>query len=143
VKLRGLGMMADVISISPDGTLSLQAGIMKVTARVDEVSLVSGSTQPLVKDYIRKSDVKLRELTAKPEVNLRGMQVDDAIPVLERFLDDARRARLNSVTVIHGKGTGTLRQAVHQALRREKNNIKSFRLGLYGEGEDGVTIIEL
>ena len=63
--------------------------------------------------------------------------------MLERFLDSARMAKLNSVTVIHGKGTGALRQAVHQCLRREQRVIKSFRLGRFGEGEDGVTIVEL
>jgi len=143
VKLRRLGTFADVISINNDGVLSLQAGIMKITARKEEVVIVEEEQQPEIKKQLAKSDAKLREMTAKPEIDLRGMASDEAIPVLERFLDNARMAKLNFVTVIHGKGTGTLRQAVHQSLRREQKGIKSFRLGRYGEGEDGVTIVEL
>ena len=143
VRLRTLGTLADVISINPDGVLSLQAGIMKVTAKANEVILEDNETQPEVKDHIRKSEAKLREMTAKPEIDLRGMNVDEAMPVLERFIDNARMAKLNSVMIIHGKGTGVLRKAVHNSLRREQRGIKSFRLGVYGEGEDGVTVVEL
>jgi len=143
VKLRTLGTLAEVISINSDGVLSLQAGIMKITARSDEVSLIEDEINPEIKKHIRKSEAKLRELSAKPEVDLRGMNTDEAIPILERFIDNARMAKLSSVTIIHGKGTGVLRSAVHKSLRREQRGIKSFRLGIYGEGEDGVTIVEL
>ena len=143
VKLRGLGTFADVISVGQDGILSLQAGIMRITARADEVSLVEDEIPNEIKRHLAKTDAKLRELTAKPEIDLRGMAVDEGIPVLERFLDNARMAKLNSVIIIHGKGTGAMRQAVQQFLRREQKGIKSFRLGRYGEGEDGVTIVEL
>jgi len=142
VKLRGLGTVADVISVSPEGVLTLQAGIMKITVRQEEVRLVEDGPQPEIKKQLARSEAKLREMVAKPEIDLRGMLTDEAIPVLERFLDSARMAKLNSVTVIHGKGTGALRQAVHQCLRREQRMIKSFRLGRFGEGEDGVTIVE-
>jgi len=70
------------------------------------------------------------------------MTSDDALPALERYIDSARLAHLENVRIIHGKGTGALRAAVHQMLRREPG-IKSFRLGRYGEGEIGVTIAEL
>jgi DNA mismatch repair protein MutS2 len=70
------------------------------------------------------------------------MSSDEAVSVLERYLDSARLANLESVTIIHGKGTGTLRAAVQQALRSE-HNVKSFRPGRYGEGEIGVTVVEL
>ena len=143
VKIHVTNVMADVISVKPDGTLSLQAGIMKVTAQANEVTILPSAAANEIKKHIAKSEAKLREVMAKPEVDLRGMQTDEAIPVLEQFLDRARMAKLNIVTVIHGKGTGVLRQAVHQALRREQRRIKSFRLGRYGEGEDGVTIVYL
>ena len=142
VRLRGLGTMADVISISPDEILSLQAGIMKITARANEVELVENDTPPEIKKQLAKSEAQLHELTAKPELDLRGMAADEAIPVMERFLDSARMANLSNVTIIHGKGTGALRQAVHKSLKRE-HIVKSFRLGRYGEGEDGVTIVEI
>lgn len=142
VKLRGIGKDAEVISVSRDGVLSLQAGIMKVTARENEVILIESETPQEIKKQIAAGEAQLRDISAKPELDLRGMQVDEAIPVFERFLDNARMANLNVVTVIHGKGTGALRQAVQQNLRRE-HRVKSFRLGRFGEGEDGVTIIEL
>ena len=142
VRLRSLGIPADVISVSPDGVLSLQAGIMKVSARINEVSLVEGNASPVIRKQSAKSEAKLREMVAKPEVDLRGMQADEAIPAMERFLDTARMAKLNVVTIIHGKGTGALRSAVHNYLKRDRQ-IASYRLGRYGEGEDGVTIVEL
>jgi len=140
VKLKSTGTLADVISVSNDGTLSLQAGIMKVSAKKSDVTLVIDE-QPAMKKHIAQSQTKLRDMIGKPEVDLRGMLTDEAIPIMERFLDNARMAKLNVVTIIHGKGTGALRQAVHQSLKREKG-IKSYRLGRYGEGEDGVTIVE-
>jgi DNA mismatch repair protein MutS2 len=75
------------------------------------------------------------------EIDLRGMDSVEAICVLDRYLDEAMRSNLQSVRIIHGKGTGTLRAAVQQALRKNKF-IKKYRLGVYGEGEDGVTIAE-
>ena len=82
------------------------------------------------------------KMTAMPaEVDLRGMDAVEAICVLDRYLDEAMRAKLSSVRIIHGKGTGVLRNAVQQSLKRNKF-IKKFRLGQYGEGEDGVTIAE-
>ena len=142
VKLRALGTYADVISVSQDGVLYLQAGIMKITARMDEVSLAEGITASEVKLQPAKSEAKLREQMVKPEIDLRGLASDEAIPVLEQFLDRAHMANLNIVTVIHGKGTGVLRSSVQKYLRQYKDK-KSFRPGRYGEGEDGVTIVEL
>ena len=75
------------------------------------------------------------------EIDLRGMDAVEAVCVLERYLDEAMRGNLQSVRIIHGKGTGILRNAVQQSLRKNKF-IKKFRLGVYGEGEDGVTIAE-
>jgi len=75
------------------------------------------------------------------EIDLRGMDTVEAICVMDRYLDEAMRSNLNSVRIIHGKGTGTLRAAVQQSLKKNKF-IKNYRLGVYGEGEDGVTIAE-
>ena len=85
---------------------------------------------------------EVKREAAKAEIDLRGMMTDEAIPLVERFLDNAKMGKLNVVTIIHGKGTGALRKAVHECLRREKG-IKNFRLGTFGEGESGVTVVEL
>ena len=86
----------------------------------------------------------VRELkaAAQPELDLRGMAADEAIILLDNFLDSAYMGNLPTARIIHGKGTGVLRAAVHDELRRCKY-VKSFRLGVYGEGESGVTVVTL
>ena len=74
------------------------------------------------------------------EVNLIGMTTDEALPVMEKYLDDAYLAHLQSVRVVHGRGTGALKNAVHKRLRQLKY-VKEFRLGQFGEGDSGVTIV--
>jgi len=142
VKLRGLGTYADVVSVNRDGQLTLQAGIMKITAGVDEVVLVDDNAQIAIKKQINQSDAKLRDIVAKPELDIRGLTTQEAIPILESYLDNAIMAKLVSVVIIHGRGTGAMRNAVTAYLRNH-GGIKSFRLGTFGEGEDGVTIVEL
>ena len=80
-------------------------------------------------------------MSISTEINLIGMTTDEAIPQLDKYLDDAYLAHLPSVRVVHGRGTGALRAAVHKHLKRLKY-VKSFRLGEYGEGDTGVTIVE-
>ena len=79
---------------------------------------------------------------ASSEVDLRGMMTDEAVAALDSFLDNAMLAKLETVTIIHGKGTGAVRKAVREHLKRSRY-VKSFRPGRYGEGEDGVTVAEL
>lgn len=140
VEIRSMGVKATVLSVSPDRTLQLQAGIMKVSAREDEVLLLEH--QKVEVKIAEKSAAALRTVAVSPELDLRGMMTDEAIPVMERYIDSASMAKLKTVTIIHGKGTGALRQAVQQALKR-CGAVKSFRLGRYGEGETGVTVVEL
>lgn len=144
VELLKIGTQATVLSVNKDGVLQLQAGILRITAKQEEVRVVEGETQTQkeAKRHIRKTEHKLRSLGATPEVDLRGMTTDEAEGVVERFLDQAMLGNLQTVTVIHGKGTGAVRAAVHRVLKKNRA-VKSFRLGRYGEGEDGVTIVEL
>lgn len=143
VRIISVGTTAEVISKGEDGTLTLQAGILKITAKEDEVRLVEGAKAQKPRGGAKPAHTpELRAKAVKPELDIRGMMTDEAIPVVERFIDSAKMAKLNTVTIIHGKGTGALRQAVHDCLRRERG-IKSFRLGRYGEGETGVTVVEL
>ena len=141
VEIRSMGIKADVISIGADRVLQLQAGIMKVSAREDEVFLID---KPKVnkKSVAEKSNAALRSMSVSPEVDLRGMMVDEALLAMERYLDSAVMGKLKTVTIIHGKGTGALRQAVQNELKRNRY-VKSYRLGRYGEGEMGVTVVEL
>lgn len=142
VELLKLGTKASVIAINKDGTLQLQAGILKMTAAQDEVYLLENQNPYKEKGTRPKHSGREMKLTAMPtEVDLRGMDAIEAVCVLERYLDEAMRANLTQVRIIHGKGTGTLRAAVQQALKKNKF-VKSYRLGQYGEGEDGVTIAE-
>ena len=142
VELLKLGTKANVIAINKDGTYQLQAGILKMTAKADEIYLLENENPYKVKGGRPAHSGREMKMTAMPtEVDLRGMDAVEAICVLERYLDEAMRSNLSSVRIIHGKGTGTLRAAVQQSLRKNKF-VKKFRLGQYGEGEDGVTIAE-
>ncbi len=145
VELVKMGTRASVISVNKDGSLQLQAGILKISAKQEEVRVVEdagGGGKKQAAQIAQRAEHKLRSLGASPEVDLRGMMTDEAILVLDRFLDSAVMGRLDTVTVIHGKGTGAVRKAVREHLKRSKY-VKSFRPGRFGEGEDGVTVAEL
>ena len=144
VKVVSMGLKGTVSSL-PDakGNLFVQCGILRTNVNVqDLVRLEEPSvTAPNMK---RTGTGKLRmskSISVSPEINLLGKTVDEAIPLLDKYLDDAYLAHLKSVRVVHGKGTGALRNAVQQHLKRVKY-IKSYRLGEYGEGDAGVTIVE-
>lgn len=142
VELLKLGTKASVIAINKDGTYELQAGIMKLTVKPSEVYLLENENPYQQKASRPAHSGREMKMSAMPmEVDLRGMDAVEAICVLSRYLDEAMRSNLKQVRIIHGKGTGVLRAAVQQELRKNKY-VKKFRLGQYGEGEDGVTIAE-
>ena len=141
VELLSSGVKAEVISVNPNGSLFLQAGILKVTAKPSEVNLLDNA--PKKKQCVSAAAGNaLRSVSCAPELDIRGMMADEAELVVERYLDTAYGAKLKTVTIIHGKGTGALRAAVQQMLRRNRL-VKNYRLGRYGEGETGVTVVEL
>ena len=142
VEIKAMGVKATVVEISSDRQLVLQAGIMRVTAKEDEVLLLENETKAETRRVAERAAAGLRTASVSPEIDMRGMMTDEAIPVMERYIDGAVMGKLNTITIIHGKGTGALREAVHQSLRRNKQ-VKTFRLGKYGEGETGVTVVEL
>ena len=142
VQLRKMGdIKATVTAISADRTLSLRAGIMNVTAKEQDVYLLENE-KPEAQKFAAAHAASLRNVAAESEIDLRGMDTMEAVAATERFLDNAVMAKLEKVTIIHGKGTGALRAAVQQSLRKNKA-VKSYRLGRYGEGESGVTVVEL
>ena len=144
VELLKLGTKASVIAINKDGTYQLQAGIMKLTVKPNEVYLLENDNpyKEVKKPRPAHSGREMKMEAQPMEVDLRGMDAVEAICVLDRYLDGAMRNGLKQVRIIHGKGTGVLRAAVQQSLKKNKF-VKKFRLGVYGEGEDGVTIAEL
>jgi DNA mismatch repair protein MutS2 len=142
VQIKSMGMKATVVSKSPDGTLNLRAGIMNVSAKEDEVLLLENEQAPRPKSAPKGGGGQMRSMTMSPELDIRGMEALEGVLAAERYLDSAVMAKLKTVTIIHGKGTGAVRAAVHDVLRRSKQ-VKSFRLGRYGEGEDGVTVVTM
>ena len=143
VELLKLGTKASVLAINKDGSYQLQAGIMKINAKPDVVYLLENDNPYKQKKARPAHSGREMNMTATPtEVDLRGMDCIEALNVLDLYLDNAMRSNVQTVRIIHGKGTGALRSAVQQNLKRNKY-IKSYRLGVYGEGEDGVTIAEL
>ena len=145
VELPGVRTAATVVQVNGDGSLVLQAGKMKMTAKPGQVRLIEGQPQAKKQAAAPKTGPAPTlhlERRASSELDIRGYETLEAESVVENYLDAAVMAKLETVTIIHGKGTGALRKAVHEILKRSKA-VKSFRLGRYGEGEAGVTVVEL
>jgi len=140
VKLIGVGTVATVLS-APDakGMMNVQAGVMKLNMHMSEVEsvLAPKKEQRIVSTKVFKSESK-----GKMEVDIRGMNIEEGIMEIDRFLDEVFLSGLKEVSIIHGKGTGKLRAGVHEYIKRH-SQVESFRLGQYGEGEMGVTVITL
>ena len=146
VKVISLGMKGYVRSL-PDksGKLFVQCGLIRSQVDLSDLVLVEEDTttgKPLKGPSASRSHSKMsKALHISPEINLLGLTVDEALMALDKYLDDAFLAHLPSVRIVHGKGTGALRNAVQSHLKRSKY-VKTFRLGEYGEGDSGVTIAE-
>ena len=142
VELLATGNRATVLELSGK-KLKLQAGILQINAKLEDVQLVESEaakeTQKVVQTAVKAASATMNAATS---VDLRGMNADEGVMMLERFLDVSSMANLKTVTVIHGKGTGILRQAVQDALKKDRR-VASFRLGRWGEGDLGVTVVEL
>ncbi len=124
-----------------DGQVLVQAGIMKVKVNVSQLKRVDEQKESLEKiNRVRVAGVKASSI--KLDLDLRGLNVEEAVDKVDKYVDDAVIAGLHEVTLIHGKGTGTLRKAIHDFLRGHAH-VHSYRLGKYGEGETGVTVVEL
>ena len=142
VSIRAMGVKAEVLSIDKDGNVTLKAGIMTVTAKEEELLLLENENTGKKKTAVPTASGGTRLMHVAPEIDLRGLESIEAVLTAERYIDSAAMAKMKQVTIIHGKGTGALREAIRQMLRTNKL-VKSFRLGRYGEGETGVTVVEL
>lgn len=132
-----------VVMTPPDGgEVMVQAGIMKIKVKVEDLSLDETKQKPTVNMGQSNSAKAGKAKHISPEIDLRGMMGQEGCEMAMKYLDDAYLASLAQVTIIHGKGTGALRSAIHKELKKH-SYVKAFRLGGYGEGEDGVTIVEL
>ena len=149
VELAGVKTAATVLNVNGDGSMLLQAGKMKMTVKAGQVRLLESAEEiekrkKQAAAATRKNVSPQIQLAARAasELDIRGMETLEAESVVENYIDAAVMAKLGTVTIIHGKGTGALRKAVHEMLKRNRA-VKSFRLGRYGEGEAGVTVVEL
>lgn len=142
VEIKSMGVKAEVVDVNPDGSLNLRAGIMNVKLKPDDVYLIEGHAAKQKKQSVTLAGSTAPRAAVSPEIDLRGMESIEAVNAAEQYIDSAVMGKLKTVTIIHGKGTGALRAAVQQMLKRNKA-VKSYRLGRFGEGESGVTIVEL
>lgn len=145
VKVLSLNLNGTVTTL-PDssGNVFVQMGILRSKIHFSDLELIDEEPEPVTADK-KTGAGKIRmskSYSVSAEINLLGKTTDEAVTELDKYLDDACVAHLNTVRVVHGKGTGALRKAVHNYLRRQKR-VKSFRLGEFGEGDAGVTIVTL
>ena len=146
VKVLSMNLTGTIGSL-PDarGNVTVQMGILRSQVNISDLEIIEEVSPYAPKRMNRtaKSKIKMsKSLSVSPEINLLGKTVDEAVAELDKYLDDALLSHLNSVRVVHGKGTGALRKGIHEYLRRQKH-VKSYRLAEFGEGDAGVPIVEL
>ena len=151
-----IGDSVRVLSLNLNGTVStlpnakgelyVQMGILRSQVNIKDLELLPdapdmASDSSKAKQKTGSGKIKMsKSFAVSPEINLIGMTTDEAVPMLDKYLDDAYLAHLPQVRVVHGRGTGALRSAVHKKLKKLKY-VKEFRLGEFGEGDSGVTIV--
>lgn len=146
VKVLSMNLTGTVSSL-PDsrGNVTVQMGILRSQVNISDLEIIEEPSPYTAKKFSRTSKGKIamgKSFSVSPEINLLGRTVDEAVSELDKYLDDALLSHLNTVRVVHGKGTGALRKGIHEYLRRQKH-VKSYRLAEFGEGDAGVTIVEL
>ena len=142
VHVKNLDADGTVVSnISKDDTVQVQIGIMKMKVDIKELQEAKSKKSNNVKvEKSARSSFKAQ--TVKPEINVLGLTVDEAVPLIDKYIDDCFVAKLSPIRIVHGKGTGALRNGIHRYLKTNKT-VDNFRLGTFGEGEMGVTIVNL
>ena len=124
-----------------NGEVQVQVGVIKVNLSLDDVRVVEKKGQEAMSQGTA-GIVKTKSRDISTKLDLRGMRADEALESMEKYLDDAGLAGLDKVYIVHGKGTGALRSAIHKQLKNHRG-VQSFRLGEHGEGDSGVTVVEL
>ena len=146
VKVLSMNLTGTISSL-PDsrGNVTVQMGILRSQVNISDLEIIEEVNPYAPKNMRRTGSGKIKmskSLSVRPEINLLGKTVDEAVAELDKYLDDALLSHLNTVRVVHGKGTGALRKGIHEYLRRQKH-VKSYHLAEFGEGDAGVTIVEL
>ena len=146
VKVLSMNLTGTIAS-RPDsrGNVTVQMGILRSQVNISDLEIIDEPSPYAPKKLNRTSKGRIgmsKSLSVSPEINLLGRTVDEAVSELDKYLDDALLSHLNTVRVVHGKGTGALRKGIHEYLRRQKH-VKSYHLAEFGEGDAGVTIVEL
>ena len=146
VKVLSMNLTGTISSL-PDsrGNVTVQMGILRSQVNISDLEIIEEQNPYAPKNMRRTGGGKIKmskSLSVNPEINLLGKTVDEAVAELDKYLDDALLSHLNSVRVVHGKGTGALRKGIHEYLRRQKH-VKSYHLAEFGEGDAGVTIVNL
>ena len=146
VKVLSMNLTGTISSL-PDarGNVTVQMGILRSQVNISDLEIIEEPSPYAPKKFSRTSKGRIgmsKSLSVSTEINLLGKTVDEAVAELDKYLDDALLSHLNTVRVIHGKGTGALRKGIHEYLRRQKH-VKSYHLAEFGEGDAGVTIVEL
>ena len=138
VKILSLNQVGTVLTL-PDSKneVQLQVGIMKLSAKLSDLRVAAPKAPKK-----EKSSVVLQSKSVGLELDIRGSLVDEAIPVVDAYIEDAHSAGLSEVNIIHGKGTGALRAGIHSYLKSHKR-VQSYRMGSYGQGDAGVTVVTL
>lgn len=146
VRVLSMNLTGTIQSL-PDsrGNVTVQMGILRSQVNISDLEIIEEPSAYSPKKLVRTSKGRIgmsKSMSVSPEINLLGKTVDEAVAELDKYLDDALLSHLNTVRVVHGKGTGALRKGIHEYLRRQKH-VKSYRLAEFGEGDAGVTIVEL
>lgn len=139
VLVKSLNQKGYIIDIDNSNNATVQIGLLKMKAKLEELVKVQSEEEKKLTVKTSKM-IKLRTKSVKPSIDLRGMNLDEALMEIDKYIDDAYLSGLNEVSIIHGKGTGILREGIKQYLKSHKN-VKEFRVGNYNEGGDGITIV--
>lgn len=139
--------LSGIVSSLPDsrGNITVQMGILRSQVHISDLEIIEETPFYSAKQMTKTKKGKMqmgKSFSIRSEINLLGKTVDEAVAELDKYLDDASLAHLSTVRVVHGKGTGALRKGIHDYLKRQKH-VRSYRLAAFGEGDAGVTIVEL
>ncbi len=146
--VRKLNQTGNILSISKDGKIQVNLGLGKMFFNIEDLSLIKNSNNQNIsnkKEKINYGMSKSNTFTVKsisPEINVIGKNVDEACFIIDKYLDNCVLSGLPSIRIVHGKGTGALRTGIHNFLKTHPH-VKSFRIGTFGEGEMGATVVEL